>query len=195
MKRREADQKTTIYRFGERLTLPPEPINLLNFYFKGDYYIPMKNILAVIAVLLIFTSCTHTNKKLTNASSSPDPIALIFQEEIAKQAAQEEAKCRFIKVSPHTSIDAGIVKAEKPWEQEFILEAPEAGVEIGETTAECNSPLKITFIRETNTRFRLRVTIIPKLDKQDFKCVVKIPIFKEQGKEQLNLQITGKIRI
>ena len=179
MKMKTTAEKPTICRLGKKY------VSTLDSMLKNKYYF------LLIAFLVCSVSCTRMKSNVANSVSPSDPIAILFQHEIAK----EEATRRFLKVSPGASINAGIIRAEEPWEQEFVLECPEGEVEIGETVAQCNSPMQISFIKETSARFRLRVTIIPRLDCPDFKCVVKIPVFKEDNKEQIDLRITGKVRI
>lgn len=191
MNNREVVEKNTICSFGKNHHSTPDFINLLKSFTNQQNYIKILNSFLLISIVSLLSSCAQIQSNVANTVPPSDPIAILFQNEIAKN----EATCRFLNVSPKAKIDAGIIKAEEPWEQEFILECQGAEVEIGETTAQCNSPMQISFIRETNTRFRLRVTITPKVDCHDVKCVVKIPVFKEEDREQLDLQITGKVRI
>ena len=157
----------------------------------------MKYILLSLSLLFTVTSCRHNTPNFTNTTSSLDPIEALFN--ITSPAVGNKADIiktiSIFKVSPKAHIDAGVVLAENPWEQEFILEALERGVLIGETTAKCDSPLKISFVKESPKLFRLKVTITPKLEKSNFRCQVKIPVIEPKGAEGLDLLITGKVRI
>jgi len=156
----------------------------------------MKNVLLSLMLLIVFTSCQHNTTPFTNTKSSLDPIESLFFTTAPKILQKSNTKTiSFLKVTPNASVDAGIVLAENPWKQEFILEASEEGVKIGETVAKCDSPLKISFVKESDKLFRLTVTIIPKLEKPDFKCQVTIPVIEPQGAKNLDLLITGKVRI
>jgi hypothetical protein len=157
----------------------------------------MKNAFAIIASMFILTACQQTtNNRTAENSTRFDPIDLIFgTKSTNSDPTIKNMEFSYLKVSPNTSVDAGTIQAETPWEQEFLLETLEDGVEIGETVAECNTPLKISFVQESETRFRLIVTIIPKSEHPDFKCVVKIPIFNRQKEQELNLNIIGKVKI
>jgi hypothetical protein len=167
----------------------------LKFNSKGRTLFAMKNTLFSIALLIVFTSCRH-NVPPPKRTSSLDPIDALFNITTPVTVQKIDQKSiSLLKVTPNAYIDAGIVLAESPWEQEFILEASEGGLEIGETVAQCNAPLQISFIKESDKLFRLTVIITPKLEKSDFRCQIKIPVVEPLGAKDLNLLITGKVRI
>lgn len=155
----------------------------------------MKNAMLSLVLVLFTASCSHDINRCPN-SSSIDPIEALFNI-TAPMAVQKSDinPASLLKVTPNAHIDAGIVLAENPWEQEFILEAISNGVEIGETTAKCDSPMQISFVKESEKMFRLIVTITPRIEKPDFRCQVKIPVIEPQGARQLDLLITGRVRI
>lgn len=194
MERREAVGKTTICRFGKKLTSTSNQI-FNSIHIKG-FFVIMKYALLFLFLLVSVTSCRHNTHNFTNTTTSLDPIEALFNITSPVSVRKIDGKpITFLKVSPKAHVDAGVVLAESPWEQEFVLEVLEGGVEIGETTAKCDSPLAISFIKESDKIFRLTVTITPKLEQSDFRCQVKIPVIEPQGSKGLDLLITGKVRI
>lgn len=155
-----------------------------------------KNIVLMLFLIIVGTSCSHNPRQCSHNTSTLDPIETLFNitaPSISSQVIKTQSS--LIKISPNSHIDAGIVVAENPWEQVFILEAISNEVEIGETTAKCDSPMQISFVKQSEKMFRLTVTITPRIEKSNFRCQVTIPVIEPQGPKQLDLLITGRVRI
>ncbi len=102
---------------------------------------------------------------------------------------------RLVSVYPRSRINAGVIKPKGTWEHEFIIDAVDNLVEIGETFAECNAPMKIFFTQESEKSYRLKISITPSVEQEHLRCLVKIPVFRDSAEETLSLEINAVVRI
>lgn len=99
-----------------------------------------------------------------------------------------------LKVKPKENIYAGILPAGKEWTQEFLLEATEDGVEIGEVVVSGNLPAKTEITKKSDMQFFLKVTITPDIKVPIFKIQIKVPVSKPEGWKGVEIQIMGKVQ-
>lgn len=145
-----------------------------------------------LATACILTSCRSPGDPERNFSGT-DPIFRTFGLTLEDDGAS--TVLRLVSVYPRAKINAGIIKPNGTWEHEFILDTVDSLVEIGETFAECNAPMKISFSQDSLKSYRLKVSITPTGDQETLRCHVRIPVFRDNAEEQINLEINAVVGI
>jgi len=118
---------------------------------------------------------------------SDDPAQKFLSLSIAGNAVP------IVYVKPQDKLSAGRIQAGAPWKQEFLLEASEDGVLLGEPLINANLPAAAELNQVSNRTHSLSVTISPPSSVSgDFLCKLSIPVKKPEGWIPISISISGQ---
>lgn len=99
-------------------------------------------------------------------------------------------------LKPQDKLSAGRIPAGAPWTQEFLVEASEDGVELGDAQTGGTIAAELSVKRTGKRTHSLLLTLKPEAGASgDFACKVSIPVKEPQGWQPLQIIVSGQAGI